>query len=163
MFKTSVKSLMLAAALSVAGFAAPALAATSTINISLADQGAEAPLGTNLGMTMNGDHAMAVMHVVVDKAEVPAGEVTFKVTNDSKEIVHELLVVKVADTNEPLPYLNSESRVDEDAAGHLGEVSELDPGASGSLTLSLDKGTYMLFCNIPGHYLAGMWTLVRVN
>ena len=45
----------------------------------------------------------------------------------------------------------------------LGEVSELDPGKSGTLTLKLDPGTYMLFCNIPGHYMAGMWTTVTVK
>ncbi|MDB5538540.1 MAG: hypothetical protein JWQ89_267 [Devosia sp.] len=163
MLKISVKSLLLVSALSVAGLAAPALAATSTVNVSLADAGAAAPLGTDLGISMKGDHATAVMHVIPDKTEVPAGEVTFKVTNNSSDIVHEMLVVKVADANQPLPYVDGESRVDEDAAGHLGEVSELDPGDSGSLTLSLDSGTYMLFCNIPGHYQAGMWTLVTVN
>jgi uncharacterized cupredoxin-like copper-binding protein len=45
----------------------------------------------------------------------------------------------------------------------MGEVSELDPGKSGSLTLTLDAGTYMLFCNLPGHYMAGMWTFVTVK
>jgi uncharacterized cupredoxin-like copper-binding protein len=53
--------------------------------------------------------------------------------------------------------------VNEDAAGHLGEVSELDPGQSGSLSMKLDPGTYMLFCNVPGHYMAGMWTTITVE
>jgi uncharacterized cupredoxin-like copper-binding protein len=57
----------------------------------------------------------------------------------------------------------AESRVNEDAAGHLGEVSELDPGQSGSLSMKLDPGTYMLFCNVPGHYMAGMWTTITVE
>ena len=163
MFDNRIRSLLLAAALSMVGFAAPAFAATSLINVSLADAGSEAELGTDLGMTMPGDMKMAAMHVIPDKTEVSAGEVTFKVTNNSKDFVHEMLVVKVADTTKALPYLDGESRVDEDAAGHMGEVSELDPGASAALTITLDKGTYMLFCNIPGHYLAGMWTLVTVN
>jgi uncharacterized cupredoxin-like copper-binding protein len=163
MLQSRMKTLVLAVTLSFFGFVAPVLAAGATINVSLADAGAEAELGTDMGMTMKGDMKMAVMHVIPDKTEVPAGEVTFKVTNNSKDIVHEMLVVKVADTTKPLPYIDGDSRVDEDAAGHLGEVSELDPGASGALTLTLDPGTYMLFCNIPGHYMAGMWTLVTVK
>jgi uncharacterized cupredoxin-like copper-binding protein len=163
MLQTRMKTLVLAATLSLFGLAAPALAAGTTINVSLADAGAEAEMGTDMGMTMQGDMKMAVMHVIADKTEVPAGEVTFAVTNTSKDVVHEMLVVKVADTTKPLPYVDGDSRVDEDAAGHLGEVSELDPGASGALTLTLDPGTYMLFCNIPGHYMAGMWTLVTVK
>ena len=51
----------------------------------------------------------------------------------------------------------------EDAAGHLGEVSELDPGKSGSLSMKLDPGTYMLLCNVAGHYMAGMWTTITVK
>ena len=163
MLQTRMTTLVLAATLSLFGLAAPALAAGTTINVSLADAGAEAEMGTDMGMTMQGDMKMAVMHVIADKTEVPAGEVTFAVTNTSKDVVHEMLVVKVADTTKPLPYVDGDSRVDEDAAGHLGEVSELDPGASGALTLTLDPGTYMLFCNIPGHYMAGMWTLVTVK
>jgi len=163
MLRTVLTPVLSALILSTGTFALPALAAPTTVHVSLTDAGAEASMATDLGMTMHGDPKMAVMHVTADRAAVPAGEVTFAVTNDSKDIVHEMLVVEVADTSKPLPYVESESRVDEDAAGHLGEVSELDPGASGSLTLSLHKGTYMLFCNVPGHYAAGMWTLITVN
>jgi uncharacterized cupredoxin-like copper-binding protein len=47
--------------------------------------------------------------------------------------------------------------VDEDKAGDKGEVSELNPGQSGSLTVTLAPGKYVLVCNVPGHYGAGMW------
>ena len=63
----------------------------------------------------------------------------------------------------PLPYIAAESEVDEDGIGDLGEVSELEPGKSGSLTLNLRPGKYVLFCNVPGHYMGGMWTLLTVN
>jgi uncharacterized cupredoxin-like copper-binding protein len=53
--------------------------------------------------------------------------------------------------------------VDEDAAGHLGEVSELDPGASGTLTIDLKPGKYVLFCNLPAHFMNGMWTEITVQ
>jgi len=71
-------------------------------------------------------------------------------------------VSPIVDTHTPLPYLPDELRVDEDAATHLGEVSELDPGQSGALTLTLKPGSYILYCNIPGHYVMGMWTVLQV-
>jgi uncharacterized cupredoxin-like copper-binding protein len=45
----------------------------------------------------------------------------------------------------------------------LGEISELKPGARGKLTLNLKAGTYLLLCNQPGHYKAGMSTKLVVE
>jgi uncharacterized cupredoxin-like copper-binding protein len=137
--------------------------AAAVIKVSLIDLGAAMEMPTNLGMAMGGDMSKATMAVVVDKAKVPAGDVTFEVTNDSKEMIHEMLVAPVADSTKPLPYVSSDVRVDEEASKDLGEVSELDPGKSGSLTIALKPGTYILFCNVAGHYMAGMWTLITVE
>ena len=64
------------------------------------------------------------------------------------------------DVEPSLAYLAGDAKVDEDKAGvHLGEVSELDPGKTGALRLDLAPGTYLPYCNIPNHYMAGMWTL----
>lgn len=62
-----------------------------------------------------------------------------------------------------LPYNKAENKVIEDDAGHLGEVAELEPGQNGALTLTLKPGQYILYCNIPGHYALGMWTLFTVK
>lgn len=145
----------------VAAVSHPSLA--ETIKVSLSDRGAEMEMPTNLGMGIGGDMSKATMGVTVDKAKVPAGEVTFEVTNDAKEMVHEMLVAPVADPTKPLPFIDADLRVDEEAAKDLGEVSELDPGKSGSLTITLKPGTYILFCNVAGHYMAGMWTLLTVE
>lgn len=69
----------------------------------------------------------------------------------------------VKDENATLPYIAGENRVDEEAAGDLGEVADLDAGKSGSLTLDLRPGIYVLVCNIPGHFMAGMWTTLTVK
>jgi uncharacterized cupredoxin-like copper-binding protein len=61
------------------------------------------------------------------------------------------------------PYSDKDARFDEDAAGALGEVEELDPGKSGDLTLSLKPGKYALACNVPNHYANGMWTVLTVK
>ena len=104
-----------------------------------------------------------MMGIKLDQATVPVGNVTFAVTNDSKDIIHEVIVSPVAaGTIEP-PYLADENRVDEEKARHLGEVAELDPGKGGALTVDLTPGTYILYCNIPGHFIDGMWTLLTVT
>ncbi len=155
-------SLAAVAVFAMASF--PALA-DSTVNVSLADKGGMMDLSKNmgLGMGMMGEMHMALMSIVLDQKTVPAGKVTFNVTNLSKEMQHEMLVSPVKDENTVLPYVENENRVDEEASGDLGEVSELDPGKSGALTLDLRPGLYILFCNIPGHYTAGMWTVLTVQ
>ena len=39
----------------------------------------------------------------------------------------------------------------------------LDPGKFGALSLDLKPFLYALFCNIPGHFMAGMWTTINLN
>ena len=95
------------------------------------------------------------MEMKVDRTEVPAGEVTFHVVNDSKDLIHEMLVLKPV-AGQALAYDEKEMKIDEEAAGDLGEVGDLDPGNSGDLTLKLEPGTYLLVCNEAGHYKAGM-------
>ncbi|MEO8531098.1 MAG: sulfocyanin-like copper-binding protein [Deltaproteobacteria bacterium] len=147
-----------------------AFAADSTINVTLWDKGdmnaamgrEDGKLGMGMGMMM-ADPMMAPMGVKLDVATVPAGNVTFNVTNDSLIMEHEMIVLPIVDDKTPLPYDAKTKRVDEDAAGALGEVSETASGKSGTLTLDLAPGKYMLLCNIEGHYAQGMWTILTVT
>ena len=159
-------SLRLAAvsALALAAFSLPAFASPTIVNVTLANQSITSDLPENLGMAMPGaDMSKAVMSITASPTTVPAGEVTFVATNKSSDFTHEMILIKVKDPGKQLPYMAADSKIDEDAAGHLGEVSELDPGKSGSLSMKLDPGTYMLLCNVPGHYMAGMWTTITVK
>ena len=88
---------------------------------------------------------------------------TFDVTNASKTLVHEMVLSPIKDAKVPLPYDKAASKVNEDAAGHLGEVADLEPGKKGKLTLSLTPGRYIVYCNIAEHYALGMWTLQTVK
>ena len=144
---------------------APAFAGITTINVKLADVGGAMDMSKSLGLGigMGGDMKTATMSVEVDKKTVKFGRVTFNVTNISKETIHELIVSPIKDASETLPYINNENRVDEEHGSHLGEVSELEPGQSGALTVTLKPGMYALFCNIPNHYMDGMWTLLTVT
>ena len=143
-----VFALVLAAASSI-----PALA-DAVVKVSLWDKGGM------MDMNMHGNTQMAIMGIDIDQKKVPAGKVTFDVSNASKETLHEMLISPIKDENIVLPIVANEDRVDEKASGDLGEVSELDPGKSGALTLELKPGLYILFCNIPGHFMAGMWTTI---
>ena len=149
----------------VGAFMTGAAHAASTVLVSLQDNGQSLDLSKNLGMTMDKhpDMKMAPMSVKINVTKVSPGKVTFMVVNASKETVHEIIVSPIKDENVVLPYIDNENRVDEEKAGHLGEVSELDPGKKGSLTVDLKSGTYILYCNIPGHYGAGMWTTLKVQ
>ena len=140
----------------------------TTINVSMWDSGPESMADMDAVHMMgvvesDEDMSEPTMGFTLDVAEVPAGEVTFIATNDSTAFEHEMVVAPVADTSVPLPYIEAEDRVDEDAAGAIGEVAETEPGESGSVTLHLDPGTYILFCNVADHYAMGMWTLLTVT
>jgi len=74
-----------------------------------------------------------------------------------------MIVSAIKSRNETMPYLNNENRVDGEHGSHLGEVSELDPGQSGALTVTLKPRLYLLYCNIPMHYMDGMWTILDVK
>lgn len=173
---------LLAIAICLSGVT-PVWSAESTVNVALWDRGASSMNGLGstspMGMAMQGapmnpggsphmgmsggQMPMAMMGIKLDQSSVPAGKVTFAVSNESDVMIHEMVISPVADTSTPLPYSRESQKVDEDKAGHLGEVAELEPGDSGALTLSLKPGTYILYCNIPGHYALGMWTLLKVT
>jgi uncharacterized cupredoxin-like copper-binding protein len=155
--------LPIAALIAAATLAGPLQAAGTTVQVSLWDKGANVEMPTNLGMNMGGDMSKATMGIKASPAKVKAGEVTFVVENSSKDTIHEMILARLDDPSKPEPYIESENRVDEDRAGDLGEVSELDPGASGKLTVTLKPGNYLLYCNVPGHYVAGMWTTFTVE
>lgn len=95
---------------------------------------------------------------VLDKATVPAGEVTFVLTNEG-DLEHELLVYTQQDIGPLLEEkvaavtageeLSISSRIEglvEDAAGE--HEIEVEPGESGTFTVNLTPGTYELGCII---------------
>lgn len=136
--------------------------AAAAVAVSLWDNPAM-DMAMGLGHGMAGDMSKASMGIRAEPDSVPAGTVTFRVTNDSKDTVHEMILAPLKSPDEVLPYNENGGRVDEEAAGHLGEVAELDPGAKGALTVDLKPGSYLLYCNMPGHYMGGMWTVVEVK
>jgi len=114
----------------------------------------------NVSLTGEGTGKMAI---AVDQANVKAGRVTFLVKNDAIGEKHEMVVFKLAKPDAELPYDAAKDKVVEAKAKKLGEVEDVAPGASKSLTLDLKPGSYRLICNVKGHYMAGMTALVTVT
>jgi uncharacterized cupredoxin-like copper-binding protein len=135
--------------LSLAAFSSATVAATTVVNVLLEDSSSDPAIGN--------------MRISLDHATVPAGRVTFRATNRSKNLIHEMIVVKVDPKKPALPYDEKKTEVIEKQIQHLGEISELKPGTTGVITLSLKPGSYVLICNQPGHYKAGMVANLSVN
>ena len=159
---------LFAGAVSAMMLGAPAFADGATVMASLWDKGDDSLMTFGevapMGLAMeNADMSQATMGITRSQSEIPAGEITFQATNDSTFMIHEMVLAPITDVNTELPYVADLNKVDEDAAGHLGEVAELDPGDAGALTVTLEPGTYILYCNIPAHYAMGMWTTFTVT
>jgi uncharacterized cupredoxin-like copper-binding protein len=103
------------------------------------------------------------MSLKLDPASVAAGPAVFKVTNDAATEQHEMVVVRLKSADQKIPLNTKKHRINEDKLKSMGEVSDLKPGASGELKVDLKAGTYLVFCNIKGHYEAGMVSKLTVT
>ena len=102
----------------------------------------------------------------------PAGDVTFNVTNTGPEDTHEFVVFKTDLAPDALP-TGSDGSVDEEGEGveFANEIEDIAVGATQSLTVNLDAGSYVLICNIVEdegdetivHYQQGMRTAFAVE
>ena len=106
--------------------------------------------------------------VSADPASVAAGSVTFDVSNDGPDDVHEFVVIATDLGPTELP-VDEDGAVDEGGEGIevVDEIEEIPVGESRSLTVDLEAGNYVLICNIlqeepngtlEAHYSEGMRT-----
>ena len=101
--------------------------------------------------------------MVLSQNQVLAGPVLFKVKNESPNSVHEFLVLKTDLDPSSFPMTDDGARVDEAKLGGIKELGDLEPGKSGQMQMILSPGHYVLFCNQPGHFMAGMFATLRVT
>jgi uncharacterized cupredoxin-like copper-binding protein len=127
----------------------PYVLADGTVNVTLED--------ASEGGNLNG------MKMTATPDTVKAGRITIHATNKSQALVHEVVVVRPPPNGAALPYDDKKGEVIEKRIKDLGEVSDLPAGKSGSLTVRLTPGDYLLICNQPNHYKAGMWTKLTVT
>ncbi len=159
--KNLVKTIT-AALLVSAGFASASHAGT-TVRVNLWDAADDIEMSSRHRIRDGKPRYEDTMGLMTSTATVPAGEVTFNVTNTSSGLVHEMVIGQLDGPGGILPYDPNIARVDESIEGaKIEEVPELEPGASGTLTMNMTPGTYVLYCNIQGHYGSGMWVILTV-
>jgi len=73
------------------------------------------------------------------------------------------VLVKLKSPDATVNVVAGKHRVNEKQLKSVGEVSELKPGADGQLKAKLTAGSYLLLCNIKGHYEAGMHATLTVT
>lgn len=96
---------------------------------------------------------------------VPAGTLTFRLTNEGKEI-HHLWVVRLNGGKTPADFMKAMSTWGSalkmpDWATDVGGPNNVGPGETADGTMTLDPGTYMLVCWVPSpdgrpHVMKGM-------
>lgn len=96
--------------------------------------------------------------VMPSKSRVPAGKVTFVVTNTG-EVKHDLVVLRTNLAPSKLPMGGAEAK----EVGLVGKTPVFGPMQTRKLALTLKAGRYVLICNVPGHYMAGMRVAFRVS
>jgi len=100
------------------------------------------------------------MAIALPSTSVPAGVVTFDITN-AGTVEHEFVIIATDLPVDQLPV--KDGVVDESQVQVLQRAGPIPPGAATSLAVDLAPGRYVVICNIPGHYLAGMRTELTVS
>jgi uncharacterized cupredoxin-like copper-binding protein len=100
--------------------------------------------------------------IALDPASAGAGAVTFAVTNDGPS-VHEFVVFQTDLAPDALP--TDGGVVDEESTelSAVDEIEDIAIGATQNLDVDLDAGSYVLICNVPGHYESGMHAAFTVS
>lgn len=97
-------------------------------------------------------------------ATAEAGSVTISAPNEG-QVEHELMLLKTNIDPAELPTA-SDGGVEEklhEAAEENGEIADVEPGETKSVTFDLTPGKYVMFCDLPAHYAQGMYGSVTVK
>ena len=129
------------------GLWASAATAATVVHVDLWDKGAAMAMGTDLAYPVAAAKlSQASMGMKLSRPSAPAGVVTFQVTNTSKDTVHEMIVMYMADPTKALPYITAENRVG------IGLVERADRELVGDAQGSA-----------PARYLSSVWWKCRMR
>jgi uncharacterized cupredoxin-like copper-binding protein len=141
----------------------PAAAQASTTETQPGTTGAAqtgtAGAGKGLTITM-GDYSFTPSAVTTN-----AGPVTITTPNDG-QVEHELVLLKTDRSPASLPVKGNE--VDEEGLEAKGvetpgEIEEVGPGQTKTGSFKLTPGSYVMICNLPGHFQKGMYGSLTVQ
>jgi len=151
-----------ATALMLVGALTVALAACSSSDESGEPSYAPSTSGDTGGDAMGGiATTLKDFAISAAPADAAAGDMTFDIKNDGPSD-HEMVIIKTDLAADALP-TDNKGEVIEDEVEAIDEVEDVAPGSSVSLSVNLEAGNYVLICNLPGHYAAGMSTAFTVN
>lgn len=133
-------------------------------------------IAASTGTTSEGSTVAVTLQefaVIADTASVPAGSVTFDVTNNGPDDVHEIVIIKTDLGAADLPTDKDGAALEDDASlSAIDEIEDIAVGTTASLTVDLEAGSYVLVCNIvqtepdgtlEAHYHEGMRTDFTVS
>jgi hypothetical protein len=117
--------------------------------------------------------ALQEFSVAASPGSAPAGAVTFDVTNEGPDDVHEFVVIATDLGITELP-TDEDGAVLEDGEGMevVDEIEDIPIGETQTLDVDLESGSYVLICNIvqeepdgtiEAHYAEGMRTSFTVG
>ena len=122
--------------------------------------GAAAPHGHILRVTE------ANFAITTSTASVASGPLTLEIRNAGPDR-HELIILplRLGEPATALPRRPDGFTVDEErlAAAEPGSIAPQTPGGTEQLSVDLAPGRYVLFCNMEGHYMAGMHKVLVVG
>jgi uncharacterized cupredoxin-like copper-binding protein len=94
--------------------------------------------------------------VSASPASAPPGTNTFNVSNNGA-ILHDFYVIQTNLAPGSLPVDQNTAAVDLAQLNVIAQTQDVQPGGSDSTSASMAAGSYVLICNLPSHYEAGMY------
>lgn len=137
-----------------------AIGATGLAVPAAADGDTAAP-SSGVGHTVVNATLSDSMRLTLDRSSAPSGVIDFYVTNLG-QLVHEFVVLKTDLPPGSLPPDPTQpGKIIEKI--HMGETGDIAPGRFSGLELALGPGNYVIVCDEPGHYAAGMYAAFTVT
>jgi uncharacterized cupredoxin-like copper-binding protein len=97
--------------------------------------------------------------VTLAPTQADAGTLTFAATHDGTH-THEIEVFRGDVDPGTLPVEDNVAVTD--GLDLVDEIEDITPGSTANLTVELDPGTYVVMCNLPGHFEKGMHAVLTI-
>lgn len=107
-----------------------------------------------------GDVTLKDFSLSVEPGTFAPGEVTFGLHNEGPS-THEFVIIRSDEDPGALPVDNG--LIPEDQVDLVDEAEDIAPGTDTTLSVNLAAGSYVLVCNLPGHYEQGMHAAFTVG
>jgi len=120
--------------------------------------------GNDAGGETGDGIAATLSDFAIDLAETsaPTGSVSFDIRNDGPSI-HEFEVLRTDLAADELPVDSGVVQTSAEGVEIVDEIEEIAPGTNAELSIDVDAGSYVIICNVVGHYESGMFAPFTVE